>query len=386
MNRNVAQQLIAAREDVKHKIRTLKGDIKQKQSIAEAQLAPLKEPLTDISKKLQTVNLLALDNKFGIKRDLFTPKKEQSPDISALLADLQKPSKGLKLETPRVKPKRRVTSTPIKPGASMDVSPELARSPQFLSDEEVFEGRDTTPEVSVRESDTSLDVYERDAREQLARMKENMEGMMEQTVIREALGQLDPLPRTYVTGLTVDVNNEFDQTYGVRALTDGLYIANQPITFDGKNILVGEFTYTGTPGLYELLFKNKPGKFTLPDARNYKDILQRSNVHKRDYDASKSIITDDENEKFVNIIKPISLGQRPNVYWARYWPKPKTGSGHLNKLLVPAAIKEYEYWDDVNELVDRLRLLLASEAAGHTAHHNEIISLIEELREAQVIR
>ncbi|XP_071053585.1 uncharacterized protein [Onthophagus taurus] len=89
---------------------------------------------------------------------------------------------------------------------------------------------------------------------------------------------------------------------------------------------------------------------------------------------------------FVNIIKPISLGQRPNVYWARYWPKPKTGSGHLNKLLVPAAIKEYEYWDDVNELVDRLRLLLASETTGHTAHHNEIISLIEELREAQVIR
>ena len=46
---------------------------------------------------------------------------------------------------------------------------------------------------------------------------------------------------------------------------------------------------------------------------------------------------------------------------------------------------DYVYWDDLNELVDRLRLLLASQAAGNPSHTNEIISIIEELREAEII-
>jgi hypothetical protein len=43
------------------------------------------------------------------------------------------------------------------------------------------------------------------------------------------------------------------------------------------------------------------------------------------------------------------------------------------------------YWDDPNELVERLHLLIASQAAGNFNHRNEIISIIEELREANII-
>lgn len=43
------------------------------------------------------------------------------------------------------------------------------------------------------------------------------------------------------------------------------------------------------------------------------------------------------------------------------------------------------YWNDANELVNRLRLLTASAAAGHTGHNNEILAIIEELREANII-
>lgn len=46
---------------------------------------------------------------------------------------------------------------------------------------------------------------------------------------------------------------------------------------------------------------------------------------------------------------------------------------------------DYVYWDDPNELVDRLRLLLAERAAGNPSHINEIISIIEELREAGIV-
>lgn len=47
--------------------------------------------------------------------------------------------------------------------------------------------------------------------------------------------------------------------------------------------------------------------------------------------------------------------------------------------------KSYVYWDNANELCDRLKLLVASQNAGHSGHHNEIVSLIEELREAKII-
>ena len=46
---------------------------------------------------------------------------------------------------------------------------------------------------------------------------------------------------------------------------------------------------------------------------------------------------------------------------------------------------DYIYWDDPNELVDRLRLLMASQAAGNPSHNNEILSIIEELREAKIL-
>lgn len=46
----------------------------------------------------------------------------------------------------------------------------------------------------------------------------------------------------------------------------------------------------------------------------------------------------------------------------------------------------YEYYDDPNELCDRLRLLIASRAAGNTNHAQEINSLIAELRETGYVK
>jgi len=46
---------------------------------------------------------------------------------------------------------------------------------------------------------------------------------------------------------------------------------------------------------------------------------------------------------------------------------------------------DYVHWDDLNELGDRLRLLEASRQADHNPHDNEMLSIIEELREAGII-
>jgi hypothetical protein len=47
---------------------------------------------------------------------------------------------------------------------------------------------------------------------------------------------------------------------------------------------------------------------------------------------------------------------------------------------------DYVYWDDPNELVDRLRLLMASTEAGNTSLNNEQLSIIKELIETGVIK
>lgn len=78
--------------------------------------------------------------------------------------------------------------------------------------------------------------------------------------------------------------------------------------------------------------------------------------------------------------------------------KHKKGGGILPKLKVVQrnilpqfkvahrnSMTDYRYWDDPNELVDRLRLLVAERGAGNNNHDNEILAIIEELREAKYV-
>jgi len=60
----------------------------------------------------------------------------------------------------------------------------------------------------------------------------------------------------------------------------------------------------------------------------------------------------------------------------------KSGSG-INMRLQKHNIV---YWNDPNELVDRLRLLYSSLAAGNIEVRNEIISICEELVEVKILK
>ena len=45
----------------------------------------------------------------------------------------------------------------------------------------------------------------------------------------------------------------------------------------------------------------------------------------------------------------------------------------------------YVHWDDPNELMDRLRLLTESQRASNSGHTNEILCIVEELREPDIV-
>lgn len=104
-------------------------------------------------------------------------------------------------------------------------------------------------------------------------------------------------------------------------------------------------------------------------------MLQYTNAHKRDFNP-KGQIRGDKGIKYREIIRPLFSETSTNAHT-------KLGGNLLKKYRNDT---DLVYWDDPNELVERLKLLVASKDAGNTNHDNEILSIIEELKEAGIIK
>lgn len=149
-------------------------------------------------------------------------------------------------------------------------------------------------------------------------------------------------------------------------------IGSNDVQFLENNIEIGNNKYTRTPGLLELLFMKQPdeSKIRQDDVQNYRNIIRDSNAHRKYFRPNEDVRKDD------------SYGKK-----SKYLGDVVEGSGILPKYMIAKrkSHTEYTYWDDPNELVDRLRLLIAEKRAGNNNHDNEIQSILEELREAEII-
>lgn len=184
-----------------------------------------------------------------------------------------------------------------------------------------------------------------------------------------------------------------ESQYGLRTQSGELTLGNEKVTIkDDKNnanykYSIGTKLYTVTPGLTSLLLEDNPKYYTDKDLKTYKDMLLYTNAHRKNFSARGAIQRNTKSTKYSKIITQIFPDRKSK--------KSSTGAGMSSKrskkpqmdykIVVKNAKINYTYWDDPNELVDRLRLLLASSSAGHTGHNNEIISIIEELCEAKII-
>lgn len=166
--------------------------------------------------------------------------------------------------------------------------------------------------------------------------------------------------------------------YGVRRERGKLMLGSAAIAIGNEYITVGERKYHSTPGLKHLLF-NKDLDINLvtnDDLQHYKSMLLDTNAHRRDFDPSKPIKSN-KGQKYLQVIKPLfKLHSQIN--------NQSKGKG-LSLTKVWKKNTDFVYWDDPNELVNRLKLLIASRDAGNTGLDNEIISIIEELRESKII-
>lgn len=166
-------------------------------------------------------------------------------------------------------------------------------------------------------------------------------------------------------------NSAYDHVFGIsyNPNTKQLLLGPEVIEIQGKNLILNGKQFEGTPGLYNLLFLKDPKHFTKNDNLNYIAMLKLSKVIYLNNDPSQRI-KGNSSKKYIEIIKPYFID--------------KTGKG-MNLLTVTNKPYRAIYWDNVNELVDRLALLHASKNAGNNSVHNEIIAIEEELREAGII-
>lgn len=198
-----------------------------------------------------------------------------------------------------------------------------------------------------------------------------------------------------------------DNVYGIRMHHGELYMGKAPIKLRTENSQVNysikNKNFPVTSGLTELLLRHNPQLYSNQDLETYKNMLTYTSAHKKNYNPSGMIRRSKSSTKYNKIISQLfpekvsstskvsTRKQNKNIEsvegeGVKWWQqqqlkKPQTEYKIFNR----SGAYDYKYWDDPNELVGRLRLLVSSQTAGHTGHNNEIIAIIEELREAKII-
>lgn len=322
MERTLKQQILQAAEAVKRKVKKMRNFEIDNRKVLESVFEPITSPLNEILDKNKKSNT-------SIKNEI-VPKKEFDDSVCV---DQYENESDVNSSTLSVQNK---------------TDPKNVFNHTMCADN--YE--------SESEKDKDENSYEEDMDESFASTSSNSNKNLPSWLSSEII---DDIP------------------FGIRRHGTKLYMGRSPISINSDRIIVDSKKYITTPGLTELLLKKDPDLsiLTNDDIKNYKLMLQDTNAHRRDFDGNKPIKSN-KGKKYLQIIRP--LFQKLVTEEGEM----TQGSGLPNLKQVNNST-DYIYWDDPNELVERLKLLIASRDAGNTGHNNEIISIIEELRESGII-
>ena len=149
-------------------------------------------------------------------------------------------------------------------------------------------------------------------------------------------------------------------------------------------IHIGDKTFPGCAGLYELTFKSHPREVGEGDKKIYSEIMRLSGLHLNEEGGVKA----NRGEKYTKFIKPLKdrIEERRGDHEITSFHDAfdSFSGGGLQSQYDEKPVR-YVYWDDPNELVERLELLVSERSAGHGGLSNEIISILEELRRRGII-
>ena len=162
-------------------------------------------------------------------------------------------------------------------------------------------------------------------------------------------------------------------------------IGSKYLKFKGDNIIIDKTTYTGTPGLWELIVSKDPKEiYTEDDYINYTNLLIQTNTIHQKNNPNSPKPKSSTSKKWTTLISPvwehIRESKKPLPKEGKGKGKgkgkkrqedPKPGTSGTGLKILPS---------DPNALIERFDLLFSSQKAGHTGVRNEIVSILDELK------
>lgn len=163
---------------------------------------------------------------------------------------------------------------------------------------------------------------------------------------------------------------DVDSSYGIVFKEDGkTFMGSKPVTIQNDDIVVGSQVYDGTVGLWRLIIGVREdqigviGKdFTDDDLLQYTNLLRQTNVLYRDFDRNKPYPRASKSYKWRVILKPL---------WDKFKTEEGVEEGSGIKFL-PSTIKA---------LKKKLCLLVGEYRAGNTTTRNELVAVLDQLRD-----
>lgn len=359
----LVREIARTSESIRKKHRALKSGRMEEKLSLQKHFQPVIQPLEKLVEKIDV----------GAKANDVTKiklTKEEEPSNVKFLFPKRVRDMNDDGATPKHNVKRRKVRLQAMSMTPSPITPIDRAVPNTSISEDVFETDHSTPlETSIRQT-------------------------LQTTEGRAMLHQhLGPLGQEYVGNLlSGDRNSKNDHVYGVYVSENGTMLGNKQFDVDTDDTIIIDGTrYAGTPGLYELIFKRIPDDtlYTETDKQKYRSILLTTNAHRRNHSALLPILGN-KGYKYKHVIAPlVSLETNGSKQSGAGLPRAVTITNNAIDLPRAATVTnntiDYIHWNDPNELVERLQLLDASRQAGNNAHDNEILSILEELREAGII-
>ena len=207
-------------------------------------------------------------------------------------------------------------------------------------------------------------------------------GITEEQIKEKNLGPI-------VLGALEYLKPEKKTTFGMYFKDGDFRIGDKKVDIKGDDIKIEDKEYTGTSGLWELIMKDNPQKFTEEDYLNYGRILKQTNTIYQKNNPNQNRAKSSGGDKWKNLIKPIWEDIKK-----RKKEEKETDEEEEEEYEVPASIPFTPTKgtglkilpSDPNALIDRFDLLFSSKKAGHTGVRNEIVSILDELKRQGVLK
>lgn len=172
--------------------------------------------------------------------------------------------------------------------------------------------------------------------------------------------------------------DSYDPYFGIYLKDGELYVGNRSVKLSGDFLVLDNGNkYHWTPGLHQLMTENNPRHYTEADLANYCQIIKETFAYKLDNDPYSFRCKYNSSEKYKTIIAP--LIDKYKLLDGR--KATRSGKG-LTKELTTNTV-EYVYWNNLDELLERLYILYGEVKAGNTnpSIRNEITNILKEIKE-----